>query len=104
LGKGFQYVFINLQLAKVYVFINRSFANNKDLSFQIKFVLVISTKLKEVAKFTLIGNIIYTSSIKCKRVTCVMLALKLYAMVARINMLIALSSTINIITNKFEIK
>ena len=33
-----------------------------------------------------------------------MLALKLYAMVARINMLIALSSTINIITNKFEIK
>jgi len=38
---------------KVYIFINKSFANNKDLSSQIKFVLVISTELEKVAKFTL---------------------------------------------------
>ena len=102
--KGFWYVFINLQLAKVYVFVNESFANNKDLSSQIGFVLVISIKLKGVMKFILIRNIIYTNSTKCKRVTCVMLTLKLYAMVIGINMLIALLSTINIITNKLEIK
>ena len=33
-----------------------------------------------------------------------MLALKLYAIIARVDMLITLSSTINMITNKFEIK
>ena len=67
-------------------------------------MLVISIESKGVAEFTLIGNIIYTNSMKCKRVTCAMLALELYAMVARVNMLIALLSIINIIINKFGIK
>ena len=67
-------------------------------------MLIISTKLEEVTEFTLIGNIIHTSSTKCKRVTYAILALKLYIIIARINILIALSSTINKITNKLKIK
>ena len=104
LKRGFRYVFINLQLAKVYIFINKSFTNTKNLSFQIGFVLVIGTELEEVTEFTLIGNIIYTSLTKCKRVICIVFALELYVIVAGIDILITLSNIINIITNKFEIK
>ena len=95
---------MNLQLAKIYVFVNRSFANNKNLSFQIGFMLVIGIELKGIAKFTLIRNIIYISLTKCKRVICVMLTLKLYAIIIGIDMLIALLSIINMIINKLGIK
>ena len=67
-------------------------------------MLIISIKLKGVAEFTLIGNIIYISLTKCKKVTCVMLALKLYVIIIKIDILIALLSIINIIINKFGIK
>ena len=67
-------------------------------------MLIISIELKRIAKFTLIENIIYISLTKYKRVTRVMLALKLYAIIIKIDMLITLSSIINIITNKLEIK
>jgi len=33
LRRGFRYVLVNLQLVKIYVFVDRSFANNKNLSF-----------------------------------------------------------------------
>jgi len=33
LEKDFRYIFVNLQLVKVYVFVDKSFANNKDLNF-----------------------------------------------------------------------
>ena len=67
-------------------------------------MLIINTELKGIAEFILIGNIIYTSLTKCKRVTYVMLALKLYVMIAGVDMLIVLSSIINMIINKLEIK
>ena len=95
---------MNLQLAKIYVFVNKSFANNKDLSFQIRFVLVISIELEGVAKFTLIRNIIHISLMKCKRVIRAILALKLYAIIARVDILIALLSIINMIIDKLRIK
>ena len=104
LGRDLRYVLINLQSAKVYIFIDRFFANNKDLNSQIGFVLVISIELEGVAEFTLTGNIIYTNLIKCKRVTCAVLASELYVIVAKVDILIALSSTINIIINKLGIK
>ena len=54
-------------------------------------------------QFTLTGNIVYTSLIKYKRVTRVVLVLELYTIVASINILISLSTIINIITNKLGI-
>ena len=104
LKRDLQYVPVNLQLVKVYVFVNEFFANNKDLSFQIGFVLVISIELEGIAEFTLTGNIIHTNSTKCKKVIYAMLALELYAIIIGINILITLSSIINMITNKLEIK
>ena len=67
-------------------------------------MLVIGIELKGIAKFTLIRNIIYISLTKCKRVICVMLTLKLYAIIIGIDMLIALLSIINMIINKLRIK
>ena len=104
LKRNLRYIFVNLQLIKVYIFINKSFANNKNLSSQIGFVLVIDTELKEIAKFILIKNIIYISSTKWKKVTRAMLASKLYIIAARINMLITLLNIINMIIDKFGIK
>ena len=67
-------------------------------------MLVIGIELEGVVEFTLIGNIIYTSLTKCKKVTCAMLALELYVMIVGVDILIALLSIINIITDKFGIK
>ena len=67
-------------------------------------MLVIGIELEGVADFILIGNIIYTNLMKCKRVTCAMLALELYVIIAEIDMLITLLSIINMIINKFKIK
>ena len=67
-------------------------------------MLIISTELERVMKFILIGNIIHTNLTKCKKVTCAMLALELYAMIIGIDMLIALLSIINMIINKLGIK
>ena len=53
---------------------NASFANNKDLSLQIGYVLVLVDALNK-------ANIVYWSLIKYKRVTRSVLALKLYSMV-----------------------
>ena len=67
-------------------------------------MLIIGIKSKGIAKFTLTKNIIYISLTKCKKVTHAMLALELYAIIIRIDILIALLSIINMIINKLEIK
>jgi hypothetical protein len=56
---------------RLLVFINASFTNNKDLSSQIGFVLVLVNATKR-------ANILYWSSTKCKRVTRSVLASELY--------------------------
>ena len=54
------------------MFTDSLFTNNKDLLFQIGFVIAL-------ADLTNKANIIHWSSIKCKRVTRSVLALELYA-------------------------
>ena len=55
------------------IFTDASFANNKDLSSQIGFVIVLTDQNRTV-------NIIYWSSIKYKRVIRSVLASELYAL------------------------
>jgi len=55
------------------VFMDASFANNRDLSSQIGFVIVLTDRNQDV-------NILYWSLIKCKRVTRSVLASELYAL------------------------
>ena len=69
------------------MFTDSSFANNKDLSSQIRYVLVLADLSNK-------ANIIYWSSTKCKRVTRSVLASKLYAMTHSSDIGTAIKATI----------
>ena len=69
------------------IFTDASFANNKDLSSQIGFVIVLTDQNRT-------ANIIHWSSIKCKRVTRSVLASELYALAHGFDIGAAIKSTI----------
>ena len=69
--RGLRYVKLDPNSLKVVVFTDSSFANNRDLSSQIGFVVCIADKTDK-------ANIIHWSSIKCKRITRSVLAAELY--------------------------
>ena len=71
--KGLRFVKLDKDALKLLVFTDASFANNKDLSSQIGFLLVLADESNQ-------ANIVHWSSIKCKRVTRSVLASELYAM------------------------
>jgi hypothetical protein len=64
---------LDVNSLQLLAFIDASFANNKDLSSQIGFILVLTDASKK-------ANIVHWSSVKCKRVTRSVLASKLYGM------------------------
>ncbi|KAF1969921.1 hypothetical protein BU23DRAFT_582435 [Bimuria novae-zelandiae CBS 107.79] len=77
-----RYVPINLSNAKLMVFVDGSFTNNKDLSSQLGFILMLINKSTDANNtFIIYGNIIYYSLIKCKRVTRSVLASKIYGII-----------------------
>jgi len=69
------------------VFIDASFTNNANNTLQISFIIAIADNSSSM-------NIVYWSSIKCKRVTRSVLASKLYAIAHRFNHGAVLKSTI----------
>lgn len=70
------------------IFINTSFINNKDLSFQIEYIIVLMDKYNK-------ANIIHWLSIKCKRVIRSVLASELYGMVLGFDISVAIKGTID---------
>lgn len=100
LNRGIKFVPIQLTHAKLFVFVDGSFANNKDLSSQIGFVIVLANESMKNDEFLLYGNLIHWTSVKCKRVTRSVLASELYAMVLGADIANALSTTLNMITNQ----
>jgi hypothetical protein len=51
---------ITLESAKLFVFVDRSFANNKDFSSQIRYVIVIANEdTTRINEFRIKGNIIH---------------------------------------------
>ena len=71
--RGLKYVQLDQNSLQLVVFTDASFANNRDLSSQIGFVICIADSTGK-------ANIIHWSSIKCKRVTRSVLAAELYGM------------------------
>ena len=69
------------------VFTDASFANNRDLSSQIGFVIVLTDRNQD-------ANILHWSSIKCKRVTRSVLASELYALAHGFDIAAVIKSTI----------
>jgi len=50
---------INLPTIKLFVFINRSFINNKDFSSQLEYKIIIANKSTGENNFIIYGNLIY---------------------------------------------
>ena len=60
---------INLPTTKLFIFINRLFANNKDFSSQLGYKIIITNKSTRENDFIIYSNLIYWSLTKNKRVT-----------------------------------
>ena len=89
--------------AKLFVFINGLFANNKDFSSQLGYEIIIANETTGQDEFTIKGNLIYWSSTKSKRVTRSVLASEIYGMVGGVDMAIAINSTIKMITEQLDL-
>jgi hypothetical protein len=50
---------INLPTAKLFVFINRLFINNKDFSSQLGYKIIITNEFTKENDFIIYGNLIY---------------------------------------------
>ena len=94
--RGLRFVKLKRESLRLLVFVDASFANNRDLSSQIGYVIVLANEQKKDSESVLItGNILHWSSTKCKRITRSVLASELYAMVAGFDSGSAIHSTIN---------
>jgi hypothetical protein len=103
LDRGLKYVILDLNKAKIYVFVDGSFANNKDLSSQIGFVVILANENTGNDEFDLYGNLIHWSSTKSRRVTRSVLASEIYGMVAGADLAYAIGSTLTKITSQLDL-
>jgi hypothetical protein len=103
LDRGLTFIPMDLQTAKLFVFVDGSFANNKDLSSQIGFVIFLANEKQHDGAFTMTGNLIHWSSTKCKQVTRSVLASEICAMADGADAGISFNTTINIILAKLNI-
>jgi hypothetical protein len=94
---------ISLPTAKLFVFINRSFANNKDFSSQLGYKIIIANESTRENDFTIHGNLIHWSLTKSKRVTRSVLALEIYGIVSRVNIAIAIGTTLKMTIDRLEL-
>jgi len=105
MDRGLTYVPLQLDRTKIFIFTDGSFANNRDLSSQLGFIIVLANEnhTGDRNNFKIHGNIIHWNSVKCKRVTRSVLASELYGMVGGFDNAIALSTTIQQIVQNLQI-
>lgn len=96
--RGLDYIPLDLSTAKIFVFCDGSFANNRDLSSQLGYIIIIANEtIGENSTFTIKGNLIHYSSVKSNRVTKSTLASKVLATVASLDATYVEVCTINMI-------
>jgi hypothetical protein len=83
-----KFIKLDVNTLQLLVFTDASFANNKDLSLQIGYVLILVDTSNK-------ANIVHWSSVKCKRVTRSVLASKLYSMAHGFDISAAIKSTMD---------
>ncbi|KAK6211233.1 hypothetical protein QIS74_10497 [Colletotrichum tabaci] len=104
LDRGLTFMPVNLPTAKLFVFVDGSFANNVDFTSQLGFIIVLANeKQADDDTFTITGNIVHFSSTKSKRVTRSVLASEVYGMVAGVDMAYAISTTLRMITDRLSL-
>lgn len=101
--RGINFVDIDLATAKLMVFTDGSFANNRDMTSQIGYIVALVNEEKRDETFTIRGNIIHWSSTKCKRVTRSVLASEIYGLVGGFDLGFVLASTLQMITGRMKL-
>jgi hypothetical protein len=103
--QGLNYISLELSTAKLFIFMDGSFANNKDLSSQIEYEIILTNESisNEESAFTITGNMIHWSSTKSKRVIKNILVSEVYRIVAGIDIAFTISSILKIITTKLNL-
>jgi hypothetical protein len=86
-SRGLRFVRLDKESLRLLTFTDASFANNKDLSSQIGYVIVLADGNNN-------ANVLHWSSVKCKRVTRSVLASELYGMVHGFDMGASIKATI----------
>ncbi|EAQ83592.1 hypothetical protein CHGG_09996 [Chaetomium globosum CBS 148.51] len=83
--RGLTFLPLNLETARLYVFVDGSFANNRDFTSQLGFAIILANEdeINDRHEFSITGNLIHFSSTKSKRVTRSVLASEVYGMVGR---------------------
>ena len=77
------------------MFIDGLFANNKDLSSQLSYkIMLINESYDDDNRFTIRGNLIYWSNTKSKRVIRSVLVSEIYGMDRGVDIALAINSTI----------
>jgi hypothetical protein len=92
------YILLRLAIVKLFIFVDGSFANNKNFSSQIGYEIILANKTPGINEFTITGNLIHQSSTKSKRITRSVLASKIYSIVAGYDIAFAISLTLKEIT------
>ncbi|KAJ6019518.1 hypothetical protein N7522_001585 [Penicillium canescens] len=90
----------DLSTAKLFVFIDGSFANNKDFSSQIGYEIILANESAQNEEFEITGNLTHWSSTKSKRVTRSVLASEIYGMVGGVDMAIVIGTAIKMIMDQ----
>ena len=59
LNRGLKYIRLDLETAKIFVFVDGSFANNKDLSSQLGYEIILANETMKSDKFVINGNLVH---------------------------------------------
>jgi hypothetical protein len=89
--------------ATVFVIIDALFANNSDLSSQIGYIVIFGNKMIINGLIIITSNIVHWFSSKCKRITRNILGSEIYIIANGVNVAIAISITIRMITTRFGV-
>ncbi|TQN63559.1 hypothetical protein CSHISOI_11859, partial [Colletotrichum shisoi] len=86
---------VNLPSVKIFIFVNRSFTNNVNLTLQLKFIIILANKklinnLGDRDTFTIRSNVVYFLLTKSKRVTRSVLAVEVYGIVVGVDIAYAI--------------
>ncbi|KAH9432814.1 hypothetical protein MCOR02_012558 [Pyricularia oryzae] len=70
--RGVKYIPLDLARAKLFIFTDGSFANNKDMTSQLGYLIVLGEEIARTTdSFDITGNIIHWSSSKCRYSFCI---------------------------------
>ncbi|PVH68735.1 hypothetical protein DL98DRAFT_554728 [Cadophora sp. DSE1049] len=99
------YALLDTSQLQLFVFVNGLFANNKNLSSQLGYVMILRNETPGSLSygdnsFTLKGNLLHTFSTKSKKVIRSVLVSEIYGIISGVNITIAINSTIKKITKQ----